>query len=586
MVAWSAVGLAAFGGIAVAAAPSFSSARIAAGGAAVESVGSAAVVAALAALVVPVLAGLALRAGRGGAFLGLLAGSGAVACGLVILDLQLFADPIDANRFELARPASAAALEVGTGAFCVLIGHVFVVVAGLIALLARRRDQRADGASDSDIYKDNFDETVAERAGSLWAICAVLAAMVLSIAVFPGAWTTSDPVIVALPALDSSWLYLGGTVVVALGVLALTAMCLASTALSVVAGAFVGAGVSALGLTGSRLVAGLADDRIDATSATVVATIAALGLIVLGGVLPAVSARRERGSLMPDAIQRVLPRVPGRPVRPTVATWHRMAGGAGLVAAVLIGAGALLPTITVPTGLRDPDIYATRTALVAAMVLAIVAVWLLLSEFAATVRPALGVLAPAVLMACSGVLQAAVAGQRIDGVGVGIGAVLVAVGAVVVVFAGVSVAVAGSLERDEIDRSGDAEPNRTIAALGGAGAFFAVLALSLPLYRGTDGSAASLAFPWGWDTWGQVFFGIAVVVTVIVGANARPIRSAALFIGATIGTAIYLASWPLTAGRVADPAIGLAVPAATCAIVLLGVAAAVALRSRSAVVRR
>ena len=561
---WAALACGIAGAVVVALGPVVGAAWVAGrGGAEVGPVPAAAVVAAVAVMAAPVVAVLAAGRREWSVCLGLLIGNGVVSLGLAVFDGQLFADAIDANRFELARPLTAAPLDPGLGAYCVLIGHAAGVIAAILAAAVLMR-----GESGID---DDSGRSLARRMGAAWTVVTGFAAASLSVALFPAAWRVTDPVIVAEPVLDSSWFDLAGTVVTALCVLANAASAFASET-RVGAGALLGAGLAASAMVGPRLAAGLADSGIDATPATFVGGVAVLLLIVAGiaGLAPVrLPALRLPG--LPRAV-RVAPRV--------------VAGVFGVASAIVIGIGALAPTITVPDGFTDPAIYATRTALVAAAVLLIVSVWLLLSEFADQVRPAVGVICVAVLTACSGVLNAAVEAQRIEGVGLGVGAILIGLGALGVVVAGGAVAVAGADARDALDRSVDDDPDRRLLGLGGAAAIVGVIAMGLPLYRGSNGTATSFGSHWGLDTWGQVVFAAALIVVAIVGSRARPARAVALYCGAVAGLAIYLAGWPLTSGRVADATVAAGVPTAGVSIVLFAAAAALAARESRAPARK
>jgi len=51
-----------------------------------------------------------------------------------------------------------------------------------------------------------------------------------------------------------------------------------------------------------------------------------------------------------------------------------------------------------------------------------------------------------------------------------------------------------------------------------------------------------------------------------------------LLVGAAVGMGIYLASWPLTIGRIAGASVGFGVPIATMAVLLLASTAFLAVR--------
>ena len=571
------VAVAVVGGILVAFAPLLG---VVAGSDAPGAVLSAALVAGLIAVAIPAVAATAYAVGRPELSGGLLAGAGAVSFGLVVLDIALVQDPINANRFELLRPVSAASLDSGVGAFVVLFGHLLGVFAGVLGGLVVHR-AALDDAYGAAPHPELEGSPVAARAGFAWSATVTCAVVALAFSLFPAAWTSTDPLIVPLPALDSNQLILIATLLIAAALFVVVASALASASPAVAAGSVVGAAACALGPVAARLLAGIQDDRLAPTRATVTATVGAVSLLAAGAVLGVVVRIRDDRAAT-ERSDRLRARVDEWAGSFTVTRWHIFAGAAGIAAALLIGIGALLPIVSVPAGSADPEIFATRVALVGAVALVVSAVWLLLSEFAAAVRPAFGVLCVATVMASSGVLQATVGGHQIDGVGVGPGSIAVALGVVVAIGAGVLAWCAGSAERDELDRSREIEPNMRILTVGLTGAVLSIIALGLPLYRGTDASAASFGRSWGWDTWGQAIFGVAVVVAVVLAASSRPARGSALVVGAAVGMLIYLASWPLTRDRVHEPTMGLAVPVTVVALVFLAATAVLAYRAAPA----
>ncbi|MCL2533286.1 MAG: hypothetical protein FWE39_03885 [Nocardiaceae bacterium] len=110
--------------------------------------------------------------------------------------------------------------------------------------------------------------------------------------------------------------------------------------------------------------------------------------------------------------------------------------------------------------------------------------------------------------------------------------------------------------------------------VGAAAAVATVLGYALPLYRGSDGTAAALGrLPWGWDAWGQVLSVAAIVVAVLVAMGARASRGAVLLLGAAAVAALHVLSWPLSAGRLTDPVVAAGAAPAILAVVLLAVSA-------------
>lgn len=542
-----------------------------------KSLGWAALVAGLAALLVPAVAALVAATRRFALAGGILVGGGVVSAPMLMLDVAMLRAPIDANRFELFRPLTASPLSPAVGAYLVLGAHLLAVVAAILGAMVIARAALGDGYGHS-VRQDLAGRATIGRAGPAVTGLALLFATVWGVCLFFPAWTSSDSIIVVAPLVTAGILIFAATVALAVSACAVVAGALAATSPEVTAGAIGGAGVTALGISGSRLAAGVCDDGLRVGPATVIATVAAALLVVTAVALLRIVAAREASDAAPS-MQASGDR--GSPlVGADVARWHRAAGIAGVITALLVGVGALLPVLTAPEGHELPQIYATRLAIVGAAMLLVPSIFLFLSEFAATVRPAMGPILLAIVLVAAGVAQAAVSGTRIPGVGFGLGTVVTVLGVLAAVATGLVVWCAGSAERDDVDRSAEPTVQRTASILGVAAAVAAALALALPLYVGPEFDATSFALPWGFDTWAQALLAAGIVVVATVAPRSRPTRGAAMLIGAAAASAVYLLGWPLTIDRIADGAqIGPAVPSALVAIGLLVAEAVVVVRS-------
>ncbi|MGO4203264.1 hypothetical protein AB4Z09_16245 [Rhodococcus sp. TAF43] len=563
----AAVTTAAIGAIGVAAGSLTAVARTA-DGTRIPAVGGATLIAVVAALAVPAVAA-ALMSRWPAAAGALLAGAGAVTVGLCVLDIQLWTDPIDANRLELFRPATAAGITTGPGAALILAGHLGAVAAGALGLLTVHRASHADGHGASP-DPDAVGRPAGSRIGFGLTAGVLVSAGALALALLVRPLASNDPVILVRAAIASDGATPIGAVVVAVAVLIVVAAALASTDVAVAAGAIGGAGVAALGLVGSRLAAGLVDDRLAPGPGAVWGTVGAVLLIAAAVSIPVAARHREQRAAELSVAGHRDRAVARSTPRETVGRWHTATGVAGICAGLLAGAGALLPVLTVPDPLPAPELPATRVVLVAAALIAIAAVWLLMSEFAALVRPVVGVLWVSVVAAVASVAQSALAALEIPGVGLGAGSWLMAAAALVAVVTGLLAGFAGAAERDDVDTSQRVDPVRSVVVVGVLAATAVVLAYVLPLYRGADGTAASLGrFPWGWDAWGQALSAVVVVVAVLVAVHARAARAAALLAGAAVIMACHLVAWSLSAGRLTDPVAGPGVAPAILAVALL-----------------
>ncbi|WP_243636728.1 hypothetical protein [Rhodococcus sp. Eu-32] len=504
------------------------------------------------------------------------AGYGAVAVGLTVLDLGLLLDPIDANRLELFRPITAAVLEPSAGAYVVVASHALAVLAGLLGWIAVGRASLSDGYGQS-ASPDLTGRAAAARVGGLLSTVAVVAAVIGAGALFVPPFVSTDSIVLVPAVVESPWTTAVGSALAALAVLVVAASALASISPVVASGALFGAGAALTGLTGSRLLAGLASGPgIEVSPGSVAGTAAAVVLLAAGVTAWPVAAARERraGS---DRVRRS-----GLDDGHASSTrWHVVAGAAGVVSGVASIAGGLLPVLVVPDGLPTPTILATRTAVIAGFVLVVASVPLFFSLFAATVRPATGVLSVAVVMTGAGVLQAVVLATDIDGIAIGSGGLAIVVAVVAAVVCGSATLLAGSAERDDVDTS-DTTGDRVVGAVALLGAVVAAIGLALPLYSGSDVTAATVTeIPWGWDVWGQMALAVTLVVAAVVAARSRPARGAALLAGGSAAVVVYVVGWPLTSGRATDPAVGPGVVAGALGCVILVVAALLSARRRA-----
>ncbi|MDV8057776.1 MULTISPECIES: hypothetical protein [unclassified Rhodococcus (in: high G+C Gram-positive bacteria)] len=546
-------------------------------------VGTGAMVAAILAGAVPVVVVLGAAAGVVGKRVefaaALLAGYGAVALGLTLLDVALLSDPIDANRLELFRPLSAAMLDATAGAYVLLVGHAVSVLAGIAGWSAVHRAGLGDGYGHS-VYSEHVGRAAAGRVGPLLAALLGAFGVLAAVAAFASLYRSSDPVVIVTAVVESPVFVAVGSGVVGIAALVVAASALASLSPQVASGASVGAGLGVLGFAGVGLLAGLGTgDRVDAGLGAYSGTVAGLGLLICGAVLAPVAVARDR-----RALERAQQRESGargvRGVAGLGATrWHAAAGSIGVLAGVLFVVGSLLPILETDSGIAVPQILATRVVMVAGFVMILGSVPLLFSEFASAARPFVSMFWLGAVAAAAGVLQSVVLAEDVDGVGAGIGALAIIAGVVAAAATGLLALFAGSAERDDVDTSADASTDGVVLGTGLFGAVLLAVGLALPLYRGSDFTAATVTeFPWGWDTWGQMLLAVGVFVAAIVAARARAARGSVLLGGAAVAGIVHLASWPLTSARATDPEMGPAVLPLVAGIVVLGVAAALSAR--------
>ncbi|MGC0362694.1 hypothetical protein ABH922_000678 [Rhodococcus sp. 27YEA15] len=587
----SAVVVASIGALCVALAPIVGVGRTGRGTEMTGPLWSAALVSALCVLAVPLVAALNTRR-RPEFSAALLAGLGASAIGALVLDLQLFVGAIDANRLELFRPASTAAIEPGVGAYMTVLGHGLLVLSGALGLAQVYRESERDGYGDARV-PEFVGRSVGARIGGWAGSAAALAAIGFVLALFGPAFTSSDPIFLARPLVDSPVSMAVGAALLGAAVLVVTASALTAVSALAGSGALIGVGVGALNLGGTRAAAGLtAGDRIGVGTGSTVAAACAVIIVVVGIAVPALAIARESRVLAAKAPIRSNPPTSKRAVRDALAaesaaarargrSRHRIAGVGGVTTAALAVLGTVLPLLTLPDGISSPSISTVRIVILAAVVLMIPSVGLFVSRLAPTVRPVVGVVWTAVAMGIGAVLQSVAVATDVPGVGVGAGALVLGVAAVCSALTGLAVASAGSAERDDVDTSSAAAVRLPVLIVGGAGAAAVLIGTALPLYRGVDYTAPSvLGWPWGLDTWGQLTIGIAAVGAAVVAAYARPVRAAALLCGSALAAAVYVAGWPLLSARVVDPTVGVGAITAGAGIVLSIVAAVLSIRAR------
>ena len=546
-------------------------------------VGDGAAMAAILAGAVPVVVVIGAAVGVAGRRVelaaALLAGYGAVALGFTLLDVALLSDPIDANRLELFRPLSAAMLDATAGAYVLLVGHAVSVLAGVAGWSAVHRAGLGDGYGQS-VYSEHVGRAAAGRVGPLLAALLGAFGVLAAVAAFASLYRSSDPVVIVTAVVESPVFVAVGSGVVGVAALVVAAAALAALSPQVASGASVGAGLGVLGFAGVALLAGLGTgDRVDAGLGAYLGTVAGLGLLICGAVLAPVAAARDR-----RALERAQQRETGaRGVRgvagPGTTRWHAAAGSAGVLSGVLFVVGSLLPILETDSGIAVPQILATRVVLVAGFVMILGSVPLLFSEFASAARPFVSVFWLGAVAAAAAVLQSVVLAEDVEGVSTGVGALAIIAGVVAAVATGLLALFAGSAERDDVDTSADAGTDGPLLGTALLGSGLLAIGLALPLYRGSDLTAATVTeFPWGWDTWGQMLLAAGVVVAAVVAARARPARGSVLLGGAAVGGIVHLSSWPLTSARATDPEMGPGVVPSVIGIVVLGVAAALSAR--------
>ncbi|MBY6438370.1 hypothetical protein HQ602_18515 [Rhodococcus kroppenstedtii] len=432
---------------------------------------------------------------------------GAVALGLAVTDLQLFARALDADRLDLFRPTAAAAPSPTFGSVALLAGHAAYVVAGVLAAVALAR--RPSVAVDD-----------APRRGVLVLLGAAGAAA----AVVSPAYVSTDSVFLAPSVLGAPLSLALGYVLAALAVLVVVALAATSPRRDVTRGALVGVALSVLLVVVPRVpAAATAGDRIDVGPGTW------LGLV--GAALLLAAARPDRTAARPNRTDAAgeRRRAAERPRRAPNA--RLVAGSLLLLSAAAAGAGSVLPVLAASGPI--PRIAGLGAVAVSGVVVATVGVLLCLSEFAPSVRPASAPILAAHVALVAVVLQAVVLGVGVDGVRPGLGGWLLGLSVLAAVVAAPALAAAGG--SDPVD-SDAAERPLLVRAVAWTSAVLIVVGSLLPA-RSVDGRLGGWigTWPWGWDVWGRVVFAAVVVTTAAILLRARRSRAVAAAVGTTVG---------------------------------------------------
>ncbi|NLE79312.1 MAG: hypothetical protein GX610_06950 [Rhodococcus sp.] len=606
------------GAVAVAAAPLLGGVTSTADGEWASGSSPGAVWAAVCVIAPALLALVSLLARRVAVAGAVLAGSGVVALGAAVIDAQLWTDAVDANRLELFRPETAVDLVAGPGAYLVLAGHLTMALAGLLGIFTVHRASLADGYGGAR-SSEQVGRPTGARIGFAASALVAMAAVVFGGALFAPALISSDPMVLVPTVLDADVTASTGAGILAAAVLLVVASALASIAPPVAGAGIVGAGFAALGVVGTRFVSALtAGDRIEPGIGSVVGTIAAAILVLAGVAVVPVDRVRDRrilrdlggssGLAASDADGAATPPTKKGAVHPSAkgvakaamraeaaaaaqrrTRWHMATGIVGVTVGVLAACGALLPALDLDeaTDTASLQVYATRLVLVAGVLLVVSSVWLLFSEFAAAVRPVVGVVWTAIPFAAIGVTASVVTAGEVPGVGIGIGALLAWVAAVGAVGVGAFAGFAGSAEREEIDESEGQVVHKPVLFVGGLGALIVVVGLALPLYAGVDVrgdeyvSVTLVDYSRGLEWWGPAMLVIVTLVSVGVAVGSRPMRSAATLVGSMAVLVVYLAGWPLTSARVEQVQPGMGFYTVGLGIVLIGAAAILTVRVKS-----
>ncbi len=516
-----------------------------------------------------VLAGGLMAAGRPIGAAGVLTGAGLLGLGQAVNDLQFAVDGLVASRPELAVPTSLQPPHTGVGTWLLVAGHVLALAAGAMVLV------RAGSVPGTEVAAE-FEEDNGQRKQLLGGGLAFggLAALGL---LMP-AYTSDNAFLLARDLLN------GSTVVMVGGLLVVVAVLLGSVLAGTAGSAKFGRGILA-GLALAVLavilpvqIAGMSVDWLHTDWRSYWATAGAVGMLATA-VWPAgyVPWRRTHHD---------------EPVERNANRLHLAAGALAIVAGVfaILGRTTNLFVVEVPTDAPisqtdisillsgvNPETYANRLLVPAAVLLIAVGVLLLIRPIAGIARPVLSVGWVAIPLAGLPALEAAATATGTShAIQSGAGVVWTVLALLVSAAAGLVAAVAGGIEREDVDLT-ERTTNTILAAPAAGAVLFAIGAFALPTMRAETFVAPGLVSNFRLASWGLWLALIAVILVAAAATRSRPSRAAARLFGAAAVVGVHVLEYPMTGARAEDASIAAGTWLSLACIAALIISAFVAL---------
>jgi hypothetical protein len=507
------------------------------------------------ALAAPAVAVAATLVGRRVLAAGVLFGSGFVAVGRLVVDLQFVTDALKASRPELMVPTSLAPLSASAGTWVLLTGHLAVAAA---ALLAAREEY--------DDPSRSLGHTARRILIGGAGVCVTLAAVGLLRPTF----RSHDAFLLAREVIDSEGpTRFGGLLIIAMVLLGvMIAVTTSKPAIS--RGTVLGVFVATAGVVVPGLVAGLTGDRLSSDFGPYL-TLAALAVLVLGVFL------------LPRTTEETAPQEPE--VHLESHPLHRVAGVLGVIAG-LAALGGALGTQLVVDGSDELASFANRQLYPVALLVCALGAALLVREWSTVVRPAFTVSLAAVFLVGASTLDAALTGTAISSaVHVGAGVWFTVVALVAAGAAAVLAGLAGTAERDDVDLT-EQGFNTSVLVPGVAAVLLAVGAFGLPAVKAQDFTAPGIWSEFRLASWGLLLGLLVVVAVVALAPVSRPARAASLLLGSAGVVAVHLLELPLTGARAENATAGQGTWLSLACVGALIAAAVVAVTTRPAPVKR
>ncbi|MEU7525892.1 hypothetical protein AB0A74_09180 [Saccharothrix sp. NPDC042600] len=449
---------------------------------------------------------------------------GAFAVCRFLVDLAIALDPVGVSRPELLRVTTLAAPEPAAGLWVLLAGHVLTAAAAVVAV-SRLETEGGRGG----------------RFGLATAAAVVAVAGLLS-----PPFASLDPFLRAGSVLDGPGPALVGGLLLLVAVPVATLLAASSADDDVRTGGLLGVALTLPALVAPGLAAVAVVDEIFLGVGAVTVMIGAAGL-VFAALLPEHVLKEREGAL------------------PGLRRLNLVVAVLGLAAGAFLLVGALTPHLSVPAGLSAPTDYAARLLWPAAA--------FTLLALAPKARPAFIAATAAIPLAAGLSLDAVFAATQVATVLPGPGVWSTTVGVVLAIAAVITAVVAGAAERDEEDVT-TTSPSLPLIAVALIAGLVAVGAFAMPVVRAPDLTPIT-ALGLRVGSWGLLIALAGVLAAIGLALASRPVKGAALLLGAAGVTLTRALEYPLTASRAADTSPGPGLWLAVAATVALVIAAAV-----------
>lgn len=526
---------------------------------------------------IPTALSAALLRRKPGVAAAVLLGPAVLAPGRFVQDMQLVVDASYAARPELLHADTLEPLAPAAGTWVLLAGHVLTTIAGALAVIAGgklfdRTGGAAFGAADSDRAR-------ARKQGLLALV--LCASVVASVGALMGPFTSTDPYLLAKPAVDAPAAVGIGSLLLALALLTAAGVVAGSTDPDLVRGGLLGLAAALVAVAVPPLVAVAVLVQLQLGWGPVLVLLAAVALVGLA--FP--------GGKSPE-------RAAAEPRLPALTKLLTAAGALAVLSGALAIAGALTPHLQMPSYLDDPSPYPARLLLPGGVVLVLLGAGLLIrrkptaprsaiptgsqdtanaQRAAAALRPALTVAWAMLPLGGAAALDAVLMATQLASAEARAGAWLSGAAMLLAMAAAVVAAVAGAVERDDVDLT-EQDWRPSVAVPAAIAAVLSLGAVFLPVLTAPDYTPPGIFTEFSTSSWGLIATGAAALAALVLAPRCRPPRAVALLGGAALVMSVRVLEFPITSGRFEGAAPGLGLWFAIAAVLAIAVTAGFAAR--------